>query len=218
MRVDEDGGDAQPVGHPAGVLATCTAEAHQRVGGDVVASLGADLADRIGHVLRCDLAVPECHLRGAAPHAGGVSDLVRQRGDAAGGGRDIERLRAIGAEHRREVLGPDDAEHGVGVGERERSAVAVTGGAGICAGRLGPDPQAAAVEREQRAAAGRDRVHVDDGCANPDARYLGRIGSLELAGEVGDVGRRSAHVKADDALEAGGLRDPGHAHHAAGGP
>ena len=69
MRVNEDRGDAQPIGDPAGVLAAGTAETDERVRADVMAPLGADLADRVGHVLGCDLAVAERHLGRCAAHA-----------------------------------------------------------------------------------------------------------------------------------------------------
>ncbi len=76
VRVDEDRGDAEPVCYPAGMLAAGTAETHERVGGDVVAALGADLADRVGHVLGCDLAVAKRHLGGTASRAARARDPV----------------------------------------------------------------------------------------------------------------------------------------------
>ena len=54
-------------------------------------------------------------------------------------------------------------------------------------------------------------MHVDDRRADADARHLGLVRPLELAGEVGDVGRRAAHVKADEPLKAGRLGGAGHA-------
>ncbi len=54
-------------------------------------------------------------------------------------------------------------------------------------------------------------MHVDDRGADADARHLGLVRSLELAGEVGDIGRRAAHVEADEPLEAGCLGGAGHA-------
>ena len=118
---------------------------------------------------------------------------------------------AVSTEDRREVLGPDDTQHRVGVGERERAVVAVANRSGVGTGRLGADTQAAAVKREQRSAPCGDRVHVDDRRTDADARHLGLVRPLELAGEVGDVSGRAAHVKADEPLEAGCLGGAGHA-------
>ena len=217
VRVDQHRGDAEPIGDPAGVLAAGTAETDERVRADIVAPLGADLADRVGHVLGCNLAVAEGHLGRGAAHAAGVANLVGQLGDAACGSIGVERLIAVGAEDGREVLGPYDTEHRVGIGERERAVVAVADRPGVSAGRLGAHTQAAAVEREQRSAPCSDRVHVDDRRTDADARHLGLVRPFELAGKMGDVGRRAAHVKADEPFEAGCLSRAGHADNAAGG-
>ena len=103
----------------------------------------------------------------------------------------------------REEVGQQLADHQVGVGDRERAAAAVAGGAGIGAGTLGPDAEALAVEGDDRAAAGGHGVDLHHRRAHPHARDLGVEGALEGAGIVGDVGRGAAHVEADDPLEAG---------------
>ena len=81
----------------------------------------------------------------------------------------------------------------------------IAGGPGIGAGGVGADAKARAVEMQDRAAAGGDRVDLHHRRAHAHARDLGLEGALELAVEMGDVGRGAAHVEADDALKAGAL-------------
>ena len=80
-------------------------------------------------------------------------------------------------------------------------------GPGIRARGLGPDAKARAVERADRAAARRHRVDAHHRRAQPHAGDFGDEGALVLAGPVRDVGRRAAHVEADDPVEA---REPRH--------
>ena len=108
------------------------------------------------------------------------------------------------------------ADHHVGVGDGERPAAAVAFRPGIGAGRVRADAEARAVEMQDRAAAGRDRVDEHHRRAHAHARDLGLERALVFAVEMRHVGRGAAHVEADELLEAGlaaGLR---HADHAAG--
>ena len=89
----------------------------------------------------------------------------------------------------------------------ERAAAPIRGRPGIRARGLGPDAKARAVERADRAAAGRDRVDAHHRRAQPHAGHFGHERALVLAGPVRDVGRRAAHVEADDPVEA---REPRH--------
>src|SRR5262249_60496020 len=104
----------------------------------------------------------------------------------------------------REVRGLDPPEHDVGVGDGERTAATVGRGPRISAGRVRTDTVPAAVEVQDRTAAGGDRVDAHHGGPHP---YPGD-GRLELPPElatvVGDVGRGTSHVEADDPVEAGG--------------
>ena len=120
------------------------------------------------------------------------------------------------ARRRREEIGLQLAEHDVGVGDRQRPAAPVAGGAGIGAGRIRADAEAARLEMEDRAAAGRDRVDAHHRRAHAHAGDLGLEGALVGAVIVGDVGRGAAHVEADDLVEAGELGRLGHADDAAG--
>ena len=97
----------------------------------------------------------------------------------------------------------DLAEHHVGVGHRQRPAAPVAGRPGVGAGALGPDAKARAVEAQDRAAAGGDGVDAHHRRAHAHAGHLRLERALELAGEVGHVGRGAAHVEADDLSVAG---------------
>ena len=110
------------------------------------------------------------------------------------------------------------ADHEVGVGDRERAAAPVAGRPRIGARRFGPDPEARAVEGEDRAAAGGHGVDRHHRRPQAHARDLGFEGPLVVAGVVRDVGRGAAHVEGDDAPESGELRDAHAADDAAGRP
>ena len=98
--------------------------------------------------------------------------------------------------------GVELAHHDVGIGHGERAAAAVALGPRIGAGALGADAEARAVVGDDRAAAGRDRMHAQHRHGEAHARDLRLERALVVAGEVRDVGRRAAHVEADDAVEA----------------
>ena len=164
-----------------------------------------------------DLQVALGDLLGGAVVAGPLVDLARPgRRSGPRTSVPVERLVAVRAEHLGEVGGLDAAEHHVGVGDGERAAAAVAGGSRVGAGRVRPDAVAAAVEVQDRAAAGRDGVDVQHGRAQPDAGDLCGEDAFVLAGEVRHVGGGAAHVEADDPVEAGELRHAGHADDAAG--
>ena len=122
------------------------------------------------------------------------------------------------AEHAREEPGIELADHHVAVGDGERPAAPVRRGARVRARGFRADAKARAVERADRAAARRDGVDLHHRRAQPHARDLGDERPLVLAGPVGDVGRRAAHVEADDAVEPGEPRDLDRADDAAGRP
>ena len=110
--------------------------------------------------------------------------------------RDIELLRAA-----EEIIRIEEAADEVGIGHgRLRAAAPVAGRARIGAGALRPDGQeTAAIDRGDRAAAGRDRRHVErrhvDLAARDDA-----FGHFErrAALDEGDVGAGAAHVEGDE--------------------
>ena len=101
-------------------------------------------------------------------------------------------------------IAAEAAEHEIGVGDgRLRAAAAVAGGTRHRLGAARADPQRAAlVDPRDRAAAGADRVDVDDRDADRDAveRRLAR--HLRAAVEhQADVGAGAAHVDRDDVGE-----------------
>jgi len=210
--------DAQAIGHKAGVLTTGTAEAHKRVLRDVVAPLHRDLLDRVRHVVdRYGQEALGNRFRRLAS-AGRRLDVGAQRVEPVVHDRFVERLVAIGPEHRGEEVGSQLAEQHVAIGDRQRSPVAVAGRTGVGASRVGSDPQATAVEMQDRTTARGDRVDVNHGRSHPDAGDLGFLHPLVLTGIVRHVGRCATHVEADDPVEARGLGGSDHADDATCGP
>ena len=208
--VDEDAGDPQQVRHLAGMLRAGAAEAAQRIAlGDVDPALDRDLLDGIGHVVVGDGEAAMRQLLRRALDAGRFGHLVRQGGE--GGADHLGVQRAVGRwpEDVRKEVGQQLADHQVGVGDRERPAAAVAGGAGIGACTLRSDAEALAVEADDRPAARGHGVDLHHRRADAHARDLGVEGALEGAGIVGDVGRGAAHVEADDPVETGQRRGPG---------
>ena len=127
-----------------------------------------------------------------------VADLVRELGEGVAHRLGVERLVLLGPEDLREEIRDQLADHHVGVGDGERPAAAVARRAGIGAGRIRPDAEARAVEMQDRAAAGRDRVDQHHRRAHAHARDLGLEGALVLAVVMRHVGRGAAHVEADE--------------------
>ncbi len=213
----EDGADAQGVGDGAGVLSSGAAEGGEGVAGDVVAALYGDLLDRVRHVQHGDLQEPGGHLGGRVSAPRGGRHLLGQGVEALTDETRVEWLVAPGPEDGGEVLGADAAEHHVGVGDGERPAPAVAGGARVGPGRVGADPVAPSVEVQDGPSAGRDGVDTHHGRAHPHPCHLGAEFAFELARVVGDVGGGAAHVEADDPVVAGLGGRAHHADHAARG-
>ena len=215
-RVDEHARHAERVGDEAGVLAARAAETAERVSGDVVAALDADVLDRVRHVLDRDPQETVGDLHGRAPLARGALDLARESGETLPHDLRIEGLVRARPEHRGKERGIELADHHVAVGHRERSAPSIRRRPRIRTGRLGADAEARSVEAADRAAAGRDRVDPHHRRAQPDARDLRHERAFVLAGVVRDVGRGPAHVEADDPIETGEARNLDGADDAAG--
>ena len=206
--MDEHARHAERVGDQARVLARRAAEAAERVLGDVVAALHRDLLDRVRHVLDGDAEEPvRDFLRRARATPVVAAHFVGERRELRAHDVGVERLVAARAEHARKEVGLDLADHHVAVGDRQRAAAAVAAGPGIRARGLRADAEARAVERADRAAAGGDGVDAHHRRAQAHAGDLGVERALVFAGAVRDVGRRAAHVEADDAVEA---REPRH--------
>ena len=205
-RMDEHTRHAERVGDRAGVLPARAAEAAQRVFGDVIAARHGDVLDRVRHVLDGDLeeAVRDLFLRPL--DAGRRRDLAGECCEFLADDVGIERRVAVSPEHFREQGGIELADHDVAVGDRERTAAPVRRRAGIRTCGLGADAKACAVERADRSTTCSHRVDAHHRRAQPDAGHFGRERPLVVAGPVRDVGRRAAHVEADDPVEA---RKPG---------
>ncbi len=212
--VDQHGRDAEGVGDEAGMLAAGAAEAVEHVLGHVIAALDRNLLDGVGHVGDGDAqeAVGDLLRRTA------VGDLFGKRAEAGTHGGIVERLVALLAEDVREVFRQQLADHEVGVGHRQRAALAIAGGPRPGPGGLRTDLVAALLVAEDRAAAGGDRVDPHHRRAHAHARDLGLEGALVFAVIVRHVGGGAAHVEADDLAEAGLPRRLDGGDHAAGRP
>ena len=110
----------------------------------------------------------------------------------------------------------DLADADIGVGHGQRAAAAIARGTRIGAGGIRPDAEPRAVEMQDRAAARRHRVDRHHRRAHAHAGHRGLEGALEAAGVERDVGRRAAHVEADDVVEPGHRRGARRADDAAG--
>ena len=220
--VREDPRHRQLVGNRAGMLPTSAAEHRQRIARHVVAALHRDALDGLGHVADGDFEETRRHRLGGLGLAGGARNLLRERRELVAHDRRVEGFIGTRAEHAREVVGLDAAEHHVRIGDGQRTAAPVARRPGIGAGRVRADAQARAVEVQDRTTARGDRVNAHHRRAHAHAGDL----RLELAlavghvaaGEVRDVRRGAAHVEADDAVEAGAQARTHHADDAAGGP
>ena len=110
-----------------------------------------------------------------------------------------------------EELRVEAAEEEVRVGHgRLRPAAAVASGAGIRAGALRPDSQAAGLEPRERAAARADGVDVDQGHEDRQALELGlgRDGRAAVDDQA-EVERGAAHVDAEQVRSTGCARESG---------
>ena len=123
----------------------------------------------------------------------------------------------FGPEDRREVPRLDLAHADIGVGHRQRPAAAIARRARIGAGGVRADAEPCAVEMQDRAAARRHRVDRHHRRAHAHAGDRGLEGALEAAGVQRDIGRRAAHVEADDLVEPRHRRGARRADDAAGG-
>ena len=212
-RMDQHALHRQRIGDEAGMLAAGAAEGVEQIFRDVVATLHRDLLDGVGHVLDGDGQEPLGDLfRRAA-----VAELLGEFGEFLAHHRDVQRLVLVRPEHRGEEFRLQLAEHDIGIGDGQRPAAAIGGGAGIGTGRRRADLETPLVDGQDRAAAGRHRVDAQHRRADADARDFRIQRPLVGAGIVRHVGGRAAHVEADDLGKARRLRRLGHADDAAGG-
>ena len=110
------------------------------------------------------------------------------------------------AEHGGKELRLNSAEQHVAIGDGQRSAAPIRRWTWIRSGRLRPHSQPHAIELADRAAACRDGMDLHQRRAQPDTGNFSVERPLVFAGEVRDVGRRAAHVEADDLVDARLLR------------
>ena len=120
-----------------------------------------------------------------------------------------------------EIVGVEDAEHQVRIGDGgELAAAAVTDRTGRSAGAVGSNPQETPLHAGDRAAARRRwrELSIDRRVEMITADFV-RAGHERLAVDhQRHVEARAAHVGGDDVAVADLLRQLQRAHHAAGGP
>src|SRR5688572_12032875 len=146
--MDQDTLHSQRIGHPAGMLAACPAEAGERVAGYVMASSDRDLADRRGHIVDRNMQEAFGNLLQALRAAERIRNLLQPRPRRRG----IDRLIALRPEDRGEFGWIDPSQAEVAVGDGERAAGAVAGRAWPRPGRLRADAEAHAVKPADRPA------------------------------------------------------------------
>ena len=155
--MDEHASYAQHGRHGAGVLAARAAEAVECVAAEVVAFLNGDLANGTGHVLVRDRKKTLGDLLGSFLVAR-ARQLSPERLEFVGDSQAVERLITAGPEYLRKEIRLDAAQKEIRVRYRQWAAASVAGRSRIGAGRTRTHAQAPAVEVEQRAASGRDRL------------------------------------------------------------
>ncbi len=198
------------------MLAAGSAEYGERVSGHVVAALHRDALDRLGHVADGDFDEPGSHLFCGLTAARCVFNALRQFRESAANDLAVERRVAARAEHVRKELRLDATEHHIGIRHRQWPAAPVAGRTRVGTGRIRPDAQARAIEVQDRAAPRRHGVDTHHRRPHAHAGNKSLELTLVLAGIVRNVGRRAAHVEADDVPEPSVFAGPGHADDAAG--
>ena len=98
--------------------------------------------------------------------------------------------------------GLDPPQKDIAVGDRQRPAPAVTGRAGIGAGRIRADVVALAVEVQDGTAAGRHRVNPHHRGAHAHACDHGFEGPFVFAVEMRNIRGRAPHIEADNLFKA----------------
>ena len=165
-----------------GVHRAGAAEGDERVVARVDALLDGDRPHRVGHV-RVDDREHPLGERGRRP-----SPSSPRPSASASLRRALVELHPAAEE----VARVEPAEEEVRVGDgRLRAAAPVAGGAGIGAGALRPDAQAARLEPGERAAAGADRVDVDE--RHQDGSPSSSV-SVETVGRPSTIRLRSNDV------------------------
>ncbi len=189
------------------------AERVEHIARHVMAALHRDGLDGARHVLNgdSDEAVGDFFRRAA------VTELAGERLEGLAHRIFVELLVLRWPENMREEIGQELPRHDIGVGDGERSAAPIAQRSGSGASRVEANAEARAVIVEDRAAASRDRMDRHHRRAHPRPGHHALEAPLIGAVVMADIGRRAAHVEADDLGEACCPRGLNRPHHAAGG-
>ncbi len=194
------------------MLAARAAKTVQKIAGHVIAALHGNLLHRIGHVF--DRNGDEAFRHGF--RRASIANLFGKLGEACAHGVHIERLVLLGSENGREEVRLQLAQHHIRIGHGQRSATAIAGRAGVCAGRIRAGLQTVVLIMQDRTATGGHGVNAHHWRANAHARHFRVEGAFIFSVIMGHVRRGAAHVEADHLVEAGKPRRLHHADHAAG--
>ncbi len=100
------------------------------------------------------------------------------------------------------MIGLDLAEQDVAVGDGERPAAAICGGAGVRARAFGADGEPRAVPAADRTSSGCHGVDAQHRGADARPRDYALIVAFEAARIMADVGRGAAHVETDQPVQS----------------
>jgi hypothetical protein len=160
----------------------------------IEAALEADHPDRFLHVGVGDVDDPLGRLERRFPDPDGQASDRRPAS-----------LRLDDYPAAEEIIGIDASQDEIGVGDRRVLAPAVTSRAGVGAGASGADAQRpAGIDMGDRAAACPDRMNVDYRKADREIPDRVFVRPADIPVDQGDIGRRAAHVEADEFGKSGG--------------
>src|SRR5579884_254868 len=196
--MDEDPLDPQGIRHRAGMLSPSAAEACERIARHVMPSCDGDLPYCRSHVVDGYL---EKALRNFIASSG-APKLIGNLLQATRCSVTIKRLITTRPKDSGELRGVNTPKEQIAIGHRQRAASTITGRPRICAGTFGSDPETHAIEAADGAAARGNRVDLHHRRPDPNTSDEALIGKLEGSRVMRDVGRRSAHVEADQPIAA----------------
>ena len=200
--MDEHRFHAQFIGHQAGMLPACAAEALQGEASRVMAFLDRDLLDGIGHIGNRHTQKPfRDRTRIGRGLALRLADFSGQDREFLRDNRRIQRLITMGAENCREVMRLDFADHDIGIRHRERPAAPITGRPRHGASGIRTHTESRTIKMQNGTATGRHGIDRHHRCTHAHASDFGFKRAFKRAGVKRDIGGSPAHIKADDAFK-----------------
>ena len=202
---------AKRIGHETGMLSARATKAVERIARHIIAALDGNFLDGLDHIgnRNADETIGNGFRRTA------IADFSCQRGEAFTHPLHIQRLVLVGAKDCREKFRQKLAQHDIGIGDGERSAVAIAGWTGIGACRIRSDTETPGVVMQDRTAACGNGVDQHHRRAHTHTGNFRFKSAFIFAVEMRDIRGGAAHVKADDIRETSRFAGPGEADDAA---